>query len=429
MKRNNFSNDLKRLASTQNFCTKFGDKSSLAFSVRVRTGKRKWVIFSAGLVLGAIIGSLGVAKGEGLSNSGEVFNRTATHQRAVGASKTRDWALFRSAVTLTEGGRDADSVRTLRGLDHTPDVLLQKNVRALLMLNERSLFRYRDALRAILPLLKRGLDSDLTNKARLLQALADVPPQRIEGGSELELKGFRLSATVGRSTLSSLIDTGASFSVLSRSAAARAGLRIRSVGYRVETAINQKISADLAVGDILMKHLRIRNAVFLVFPDAAFKQSGSLSAIIGMPILRQLVLQFGKAGPHVEKAATTLRLVSGTPVVDTTVDRVLMGCEIDTGANRSSIAATHLSVHAFPPDSGGKEMYVMSAAGTALRLRGYVLRASVGIAGREILLPDIFAVSGGAHAPGSVGCRLGQDAALGLAPLTIDFPSMRLILQ
>jgi predicted aspartyl protease len=336
--------------------------------------------------------------------------------------------LFNRAVVLTQEGQEENSARILRTLLRSTGATLEKNVRTLLMLNERSLFHYQEALQAIFPLLQHGGDQNLSNKARLLEALADVPPETIEHGPVLDLLSFHPVAVVGHSRLRSLIDTGASFSAISRSAARRAGLRIRVIRYQIETVLGRTIEADVAVADVTLAPVRIHNAVFLVLPDAAFGKNGTLSAIIGIPILRQLAVTLGKERPRHGKTAEPMKFLNGTPVVNATVEGVRMQCEIDTGADRSSFSVPYLPAFAFDSASAvAKDVSVVSATGKARLLHGYMLPTRIDLAGRTILLTRAFAASERPFR--RMACSLGRDTVLALAPVNFDFRSMRLILR
>src|SRR5438105_1601576 len=181
-------------------------------------------------------------------------NHTGPDPADTGKAHSSAGDMFNIAAGLAVAGQEETSAEVLRSIRAVPDSDLDRQIRILLMLDERSLFHYRSALNAIAPLLKKGGDQNLQNKARLLDALIDVPPETVEQAAEAKLRDFRFTATVGRAGISSLIDTGASFSALSRSAARRAGLRVRSADYRIETAFGQTTHADIAVGDIQFSH-------------------------------------------------------------------------------------------------------------------------------------------------------------------------------
>src|SRR5580698_9764517 len=86
---------------------------------------------------------------------------------------------FLRAASLAAFGRTAESERALTALLAHPlaDPTLEGRARELLMLDRRAEFRYAQALEAITPLLKADAHGELRNRAKLLEAIADVPAQ------------------------------------------------------------------------------------------------------------------------------------------------------------------------------------------------------------------------------------------------------------
>lgn len=331
------------------------------------------------------------------------------------------------AAILTSEGKNEDSSQILRAILGTSDPGLQERIRELLMLNERSLYHYRDAFEAIAPLLKRGADRDLINKARLLEALIDVPPETMDSGNQLNLRDFHLAAVVGRSSFGALVDTGATWCVISRSAVRQAGLLVRPVGYRIATSLGREVYADVAVGDVRLGLIRIRNVVFLVPSRSTFGEASSPSILIGLPILRQLAVSIGRT--RGESTGADIGFVAGVPVVATSFRGVRLPCELDTGADRTSFAAAHLQVRGLDRARGErKRISVTSAAGNIAGVPVYEIAVRIGVADREVTLPDALVI-GGAEKAMTQECSLGRDAVLRLAPLTLNFRSMRILVQ
>jgi hypothetical protein len=355
----------------------------------------------------------------------------ATKTEINGESVKNDWpststSLYRAGIFTSEG-KDEASSQILRAILGTSDPGLEKRARELLMFNERSHYHYREALGAIAPLLKRGEDRDLINKARLLEALIDVPPEKIDSGAGLELHDLHLVAAVGRSRFDAVLDTGATWSLISRSAARQAGLPIRPLGYRIATSLGQRENADLAVGDVWLERIHIRNAVFLVPSHSAFGGASSPSVLIGIPILRRLAVSIGEA--RGVSAGADIRFVEGVPVVQTSFSGVRLQCELDTGADRTSFATARLPVRAFGRATRvERRISVTSAAGRFAGIPAYEIAATIGIADREVMVPHALVIAAAGKTL-SRECSLGRDALLRLAPLTLDFRSMRILVH
>ena len=337
-------------------------------------------------------------------------------------------ASFDRALALTAAGRDEDSARILQSLLGTNDPHIDREVRVLLMRNERSRFRYRSALAVISPIL-RSNEPALENQALLLESLSSVPPQTIETDAQpyLRLPGFRTVVSVARSNLHALIDTGSDFSALGRSAARKAGLRIRHLGYEVVTASGRPTHADLAVGQVVISSIKLYNVVFLILPDRAFEHE-PVSAVIGLPVLRQLALEIGHANRIPVSGEARLSFVDGSPSLTLSVSGKSIQCRLDTGAARSTFVMAELPARAFEgARAGRKRMFVTDAGGRTRRLEGYHFTGGISVAGRSVTLPDALGVPGPSPAGG--GCVLGRDAMVQLEPMTIDFRSMNLLVQ
>ena len=335
---------------------------------------------------------------------------------------------FTRARALTAAGRDEDSARILQSLLGTSDPHIDREVRVLLMRNERSRFRYRSALAVIAPILRNN-DPSLRNQASLLEALSVFPPQKIEPGAkpDLRLPSFQTVVSVGRSHLYALIDTGSDFSALGRSAARMAGLRIGHLGYDVVTASDRTTSADLAVGQLVISSIKIDNVVFLILPDRAFEHE-PVSAVIGLPVLRQLALEIGQANRIPVSGEARLSFADESPFLAISVSGERIKCKLDTGAARSTFVKSKLPARAFEGERAGRKwMFVTDAGGRTRRLEGYNFTGRISVAGRSVTLPDALGVS--EPSPTGGGCVLGRDAIVRLEPVTIDFRSMKLLVR
>jgi clan AA aspartic protease (TIGR02281 family) len=318
---------------------------------------------------------------------------------------------FLRAQTDAAFGRYEESGRMLRSLLQTKllDAPLERAARERLMLNERALFHYRAALSAIAPAMR---SENLRNRAKLLAALQDVPPElsRVSGTVTLHADRFgAVQASVNGAALHLGIDTGANLSVLARSAARRAGLHIRPAGYRVRLATGKAVAADIAVSRLhLGNAIELSNVAFLVLPDSALRIGGrrTINGLIGLPELSQLGDVLFKADGTIvlnaARAAQTtepIALIEGDPAVQATFGAERIFCRIDTGSNRTVFYGRFRK----------RTPTVFAIAGHAIRLQHPVL----------LLHPN----------QRYVNCSLGRDALRQIEPYTLDLRNMRLTLN
>ncbi len=317
---------------------------------------------------------------------------------------------FLRAQTDAAFGLYEESSRILRGLLQTKllDGPLERTACERLMLNERALFHYRAALAAIAPIKQ---NTSLRNRAKLLLALQDVPRELSSVSGPVTLRPDRFGAVqalVNGAALHLGIDTAANLSVLSRSAARRAGLRIRPAGYRVRLANGAAVAADVAVAQLgLGAAAELSNVVFLVLPDSALRiGTRTMDGLIGLPELSQLGgIQFRGDGAIVLNASPAAKitepiaLIEGDPVVQAMRGPERILCRIDTGSNRTVLY--------------GKSRTRMAAsftiAGRTIHLRHPVWRPS-------------------ANQP-FVTCSLGRDALRQIEPYKLNLRTMQLRLN
>jgi clan AA aspartic protease (TIGR02281 family) len=332
------------------------------------------------------------------------------------------------AVALARHGREAESAALLRPLVSTNDPVISKSVRLLLMQDERALFHYQAALSALGPLLADP-EPQLANRVRLLRALADVPSEMVRRHTPIYLSSPVIAGTIGARQIRFLVDTGASFSVLSRSTAKEAGLHVRPVQYEIKTALGQRIAADVTTGDLAVAGAIIRNVVFLILPDGAIPPGLPYSGVIGLPALRVLgpFNISGLASGRMQNRAPLI-LVDGSLGLEINLRDTRMQCALDTGSNRSWFASP--AGANIPGLSNGREVRTIeSAAGSDRKIRARETSLEFSIAGRHALLHRALIMAPPQLDGSSPVCVLGADAVAALAPLTLDFDRMQIVLR
>jgi predicted aspartyl protease len=353
---------------------------------------------------------------------------------------SEDIAFLRAAM-LSASAQPAASSRLLEQLLQRPvtNSALDVQARELLMLNRRAMFRYREALVAVAPLL-RGTQQQservrsIENRAHLLRAIADVGPQTVTGGNQTVLlpdaRG-RIAVSIGHQVVRMFADTGANLSVMPRHVARALGLTIRPANYSVGSSVGGRVTGDVAVADLAFGDgTRIRNAIFLVLPDNAVPV-----ALLGYPVISALgsiVYSDGGIvfGSQARAASSTSLALSGN---DLLLRARYAGqdilCRLDSGSARSVFYAPfyrrfggRLSV------STQKSLRVGGATGTYKFGARQVSSLTIVVAGRPFRLsPATILTEPVRDVPnGALACNIGRDVLLSARDYRIDFANMTL---
>lgn len=102
----------------------------------------------------------------------------------------------------------------------------------------------------------------------------------------------RIPVQFGRATQDMVVDTGANFSTVTRSTAARLHLRMLDQRVSVRSMAREDVQTQIGIADELqIGRTRISNVVFIVVPDEALSFAGGayrIEAILGFPVLLDL---------------------------------------------------------------------------------------------------------------------------------------------
>jgi predicted aspartyl protease len=139
----------------------------------------------------------------------------------------------------------------------------------------------------------------LEQTRRVAQVLSGEPGQvhevRTEGAVAIKRDAANLARSAGRvngSDQEFVLDTGAGYSTITRSAATRLNLRVLPEPVTVGSVTAKSVPAHLAVADrVEIAGNVFRNAVFLVMEDSALTFAGGaykIDAILGFPVLARL---------------------------------------------------------------------------------------------------------------------------------------------
>ncbi len=221
-------------------------------------------------------------------------------------STSPDMEFFRGAVDEVFNRLNSAVSRLrnyLRSTESFPVRMLNKEAWVLLADALRRLGRYRDtaeAWREILdrfgPVLNREERANCENQVGLWSALADVPPQEVDVAKDTTIRMTKRHFPVrvrGR-TFFVGYDTGSNLSVLYKSIADELGVATQGPPIKVQTGTGQPIDGQVGVvPEMRLGSILIKNAVFLILPDALFPSAAAgfgadRRGLLGTPVLEAL---------------------------------------------------------------------------------------------------------------------------------------------
>lgn len=320
--------------------------------------------------------------------------------------------------------------------------------------NHVKLYQYKEAWKTSEALLKQYRQSlseetikDVKNSAIIWKGLQRTPAQTTLRESDTKIAFTRDKANLinipvrfGDSTFSFIFDTGANLSVVSETYAARANLRLLNVRYMVRAITGMEVQANLAVADELsIGNIRVRNVVFIVFPDSTLSFGGGvykIDGIIGFPVIEQLgeihITQDGHFFIPQQPASDTIRnlgIEGLTPVACVYVNGHPLAFTFDTGAMSTFFYATYYEKFKAHIDSTGTpgEMRYGGAGGTVTTKVYNLKNVRFDIAGKTTTVEDISVkTTPGRDQEKYYYGNLGQDVMSGFREMVINFRDMYL---
>jgi hypothetical protein len=305
--------------------------------------------------------------------------------------------------------------------------------------------------RKILKYHSEGIDADeKTNhetQASLWSALADVPPQTVEvrGESVIPMMNHHVPIHIKDRTYEVAYDTGASLSVLYRSAAEELGLGLYGSGFKTGSATGQWIDSRVTVvPEIRLGEAVIMNAVFLVIPDDYFPvhrvyPDVERRGLIGGPILtalREIIeTREGKLlipSKPVSRSAENMCFNGFKPVVEAFYGQARLMLCLDTGS-----AVTFLYPPFFKRFKNGIEArsrlreITMGGVGSSRKVAVHVLdELAFRVGSRNISLSKIMVHTQETHSDSRhFDGVIGLDVLKTCARMIFNFESMSFILE
>jgi hypothetical protein len=266
--------------------------------------------------------------------------------------------LFYRAQIACRFGQEADGVELLRRFLRTdPDSRSAREASEQMAAALLRIGRYREAVEAFDAAFRLTPPKDRDENSRnLIASLIDVPPMSLETGQEPPVKarrnlggGWNVPVDFDGSPGELDFDTGANFSLISESEAARLGLTIRDSTAYVNGGTGGRTHTRLAVApNLRIGPAHLHNVVFLVVPDKALyvpPLHASMPGFLGIPAIRALrhagIASDGtmRLGPLTAGSQQTPNLFFDAQqlIVELSHQRRPLQLFLDTGANSSGL--------------------------------------------------------------------------------------------
>ncbi len=362
-----------------------------------------------------------------------------------------------SGVVANRRNRNATAIALLRPLLADRDIAADTAARRLLLTtlgdSYAKRYQYRDASRMI-DMLEREFSpfalpeekERLRRNAQFWRLLVDAPPQVMQvRATELAMRRGvvgvpELPVRIANDSSWWIFDTGANFSTVVESAAARWGLTLSPDTSSVASITGLRVKLRTAVLPLArIGDIEVRNMVVLVVPDSALHIgpiSHQITAILGFPVIEAMKVvtvtrdRLVVMRPPTDGAETDLLLEYLTPLVSATVDSRTGLYHLDTGANTTTFSRKF--VDAYPELFSGMEASDkdQTGAGGSRSFRVYTLPSlhfSLGAHSTTLRNAEVNAARSTASYENFLG-NVGQDAFAN-ATLTLDFQRMRLVLS
>jgi len=358
-----------------------------------------------------------------------------------------------AGILASRAARSEEALRLLNGvLPVLRETQPQRAAVALEALAETysATYRYRDASRIYEELapLASHLPQPVDDDVALARILADAPAQTIAWTGPVRLKTSRNpigsvngTLTVGGTPVEWLLDTGANYSVVSRSLARQLGLTplagAAMVGSGVtglKSALEVGIVPRVEIGGATVSHV-----VAIILEDANLRvgpegNAYQIHAILGYPVLRALgrvtFTRQGEflAGEAAEQARTSAPMFMRglTPAVECEVAGEPLLFTFDTGASSSNFSVRYYERFRQDAKSWRTSTVESGGAGGTVRREMFVQpRVDLKVGGANVALKDVTIFSTAMNAGIDVLFgNLGQDFVDGFDSFTLDFSTM-----
>ncbi|MFP5437754.1 MAG: retropepsin-like aspartic protease [Bacteroidia bacterium] len=312
--------------------------------------------------------------------------------------------------------------------------------------NHARLFDYSGAATALsvllhdYPLLISGAEiTDFQNSLETWQALAARPAQTVTRNGTVRMKMQRdkvglKNIHIKRDTLSMpfVLDTGANFSTVNETTAAKMGMVIVDSAIDVGAITGKLVEARLGIcPEFSIGSIVVKNAVFLVFPDASlyFPQVDyQLNGIIGFPVIEALgEIQLTHEDELIVPENPTV-YKNQNMTLDFLTPIIQLGTEyytFDTGAANTMLYPKYYNAH--PEAYSGLKLreFQSGSVGGIVKRSGYLVTFNTMINNKKVTVDnvDLYAEDTNPQSAVFYG-NLGQDLFSNFKKITINFRQM-----
>lgn len=284
---------------------------------------------------------------------------------------------------------------------------------------------------------------NLQNTLIIWRALQNVPKQEVMIPGEVSLQLHRdklglknLEVTAGDISQNFIFDTGANFSTITESTAEQFNLTMLNGHFEVNSITGKKVLSQIAVApEIRLGEIRIKNAVFLVFPDAAlaFPQLDfQINGILGFPVIEALnEIQLTATDEFIVPLKQTefhernLAIDFLTPLLYIK-DRYAAGSyTFDTGASHTMLYNTYYHrLSKTVTDTLPEVDYSFGGAGGGITKKGIYHSFSPEIHGKRVNIDSVIVLKEPVTEKNQNFGNLGQDLIGKFEKMTINFEKM-----
>ncbi|WP_319563068.1 pepsin/retropepsin-like aspartic protease family protein [Marispirochaeta sp.] len=294
-------------------------------------------------------------------------------------------------------------------------------------------------------LLSETETDDFNNLKTLCSALENIPPQTVNIRADTTIRiqkdmggADTLQVVANNISENFLFDTGANFSVVSKSVAKRFNMDMISVNIDVVGGVNMEFQTQMAVcKKLTLGNIDVCNAVFLAVPDEHLffpEDNYRIYGVIGYPIIQALKeIRLTKNGEFIVPKQES----SFNGVVNLAMDGLLPLIYIngkhfylDTGAEITTLYHKYYIENQEEIEKKHQlQKVVIGGVGGFLEYDGFIIDAVFSIFGRDVELKGINLLRNTYNADDTTYGNIGQDVISQFDAMTLNLDRMFIILE
>ncbi len=250
--------------------------------------------------------------------------------------------------------------------------------------------------------------AETKNSQLIWQAASSLSPQTCEFKSNSEIKTSRdmaglmnIPVMMNKISTDFIFDTGANFSVVTKSYAEKLKMIILKGKIKVGSVTGEKVDSELAyTEEMQIGNMIFRNVLFLVLPDETLSFAGGLytiDGIIGLPVIREMKeVHISESGLFIPKVAAkkeinNLVMDGFIPAINVVTGNDTLPFTFDTGARTTLLYKPFFEK--FKSEITSKyemEEIEVGGAGGTKTVKGYKLKdVALSIAGSKAVLDEV----------------------------------------